>query len=396
MSNLDPVNFPIIAGAASGIRVRVNPATKMPFARLKVFAKQGNHWARTCVQAMESLSSGQFKDFVYTPQPGKLPMFTMLLPGCKVECAKLSNSEFIIYSIQVDGSYFALQKSYDKPGLFSVKKESDKWKATLVQDGNIAKTEYRVVAITDKYKNIDDATNASGRGICRFSGPQELAKRFGYDMHYTNGTGKIRGLTKLQKSNAETDPHLLESAQLLATTMTAAQDVKHVNWVSEGGGSGVLTQAMRILKEQRVNFRGKDHYVMFSGPTTNLVKAQNLAMDIGMGFEGSGRKIDYLNIQEVLGSGIGGAAIAEYYRFRKDPEYSILDAGKSLVADKSAAEAAFGVLRVSALAITGAVGFTAVVPVSGVVGAAGVVLTCVGLGHTLAKSWLPRIFGDKL
>ncbi|HWV15849.1 MAG TPA: hypothetical protein VN030_10500 [Cellvibrio sp.] len=92
MTILDPENFPIIAGASSGITVRANPKTKLPVERLKRFALQGNHWARTCIQAMESLSSGQFKNFVYVSPPGKLPTYTLLLPGCEVECVKLSDS----------------------------------------------------------------------------------------------------------------------------------------------------------------------------------------------------------------------------------------------------------------------------------------------------------------
>lgn len=61
MSILDPVNSPIIAEASSCITERANPATELPFARLNRFIQLGK--VRTCVQAMKSLSSGQFKIF---------------------------------------------------------------------------------------------------------------------------------------------------------------------------------------------------------------------------------------------------------------------------------------------------------------------------------------------
>lgn len=397
MSNLDPVNFPIIAGAASGIRVRANPTTKLPFERLKRFALQGNHWARTCVQAVESLSSGQFKNFVYTQQPGKLPIYTMLLPGCKIECAKLSNSEFVIYSIKVDGSYFSLQEIYKKPALFNIERDGKKWKATISQAGAIKDEKYRVIAITDKQEKLDEAVKAAGRGICRFSDAKTQARRYGWDMHYTPGSGQIGGLTSILKRSEECDPIVRESAQLLAHSMTAAQKTEAVNWISVGGGSGVLTEAMRILKEQRVNFRGKEHYVLFSGPTTSVVKAQRLAMDIGMQFEGTSRNINYLNANELV-SGIsgGGAIMAEIHRFRSDPEHSILKVGKGIASDATGAMSAGGVLKVSAVAIGGAVGLTAVAPAVGFLGAVAVVSTCVSIGGNLTKAWLPRIFGEEL
>ncbi|HWV15848.1 MAG TPA: hypothetical protein VN030_10495 [Cellvibrio sp.] len=216
-------------------------------------------------------------------------------------------------------------------------------------------------------------------------------------MHYTPGADQIGGLINILKRSKANDPMVLESAQLLANTMIEAQKTEAVNWISVGGGSGVLTEAMRILKEQRVNFREKEHYVLFSGPTTSVVKAQRLAMDIGMLFEGTSRNINYLNANElVAGISGGGALMAEIYRFRRDPEHGVLNVSKGIVSDATGVMSAGGILKVSATAVGGAVGLSAVTPAIGLLGAAAVVGTCISIGGNLTKAWLPRIFGEEL
>lgn len=326
MSNL-PTKVITIAGLDAGIRVNVREELYPVYVNIQTLARQNNHWASLCVRQIESLTSGQVKKNVFIQNNGisdDLGEYSMILPGCRASFRKTSKGEFYIYSLVADSNYADLQSDAEKPGLFNVTKQNQKWSAEFVADGKITERKINVVAITDQSRGVEDTAMLAPDAIAdsgRISGG--LLTSNGFDLHFTPGGSKIGGLRNLpQARNADTDPNLHQSAILLAETMKAARNIKDVAWVSERGGSGVLTQAMQILKDDGVNFEGSGHVAFFSHITTNLAKADQLARAIGIKFDGNTHKKDFFNVNESLGSGFGGGFVAIWKRDRKDGKFS--------------------------------------------------------------------------
>ena len=102
MSELSPCK--VIAGNFAGIKVTATPQISLAYSNLQRLAQQGNHWARICVENINSLSSGHFKNniFVQSDGFGKFPEFSMILPGLIIQLRKRSNSDYVIFNIAMD------------------------------------------------------------------------------------------------------------------------------------------------------------------------------------------------------------------------------------------------------------------------------------------------------
>ena len=386
-----------IAGANSGVKVVANAAASVVFKNLKVLATKGNHWAALIVKEISSLSSGHFKNSVYVKTfngGDKRVMFTMVLPGCKAKILKRTNGQYLLYAMEVDNSYAQMQAEGERPGLFEVKKESGRWLTTYKNNGKIKNQTNRIVAISDS--SMKTLPNERASIVAPFVadapiGGGSYIDNDGFDMHYTPGQQKIGGVRKItQARNADTDKELHETAILLAKTMSDARNTKQVRWISERGGSGVLTQAMRILKDKNINFKDQNHLVFFSHPTTSLIKAQQLATDLGLKFDRDTKKVNRLNVDELVGGlGIAGGHIAAYNRFKSDPEHTALKLGADLVKETVAAKNAASTIAITTGAVTAALGFTAGTGGLGAVATiAAAASTIAGVGTTLTKAWL--------
>lgn len=162
-----PPPMPIIAGANAGVKVRVsNPAFAVIFNNLETLARQGNYHAAVAVNHIRSLSSGNMKPNVYVHdslRDDKNWVFTMILPGCRMELEKRSNGEFLVYGLVADENYLEMQKEGERPGLFHLTKEpnSDRWKADLARNGKIAAEPLRTVIVADRARTLAEAIRAA-------------------------------------------------------------------------------------------------------------------------------------------------------------------------------------------------------------------------------------------
>jgi hypothetical protein len=168
--------------------------------------------------------------------------------------------------------------------LYRVEKERGQWKAVFTARGNIKPETQRAVAISDSVPSIEKAADGSGTAITKSPVGKRHAENMGFDMHYTPGTRRIGSLLNYRQArNAENDPALHESAILLARTMANASKVEHVMWVTDQGGSGVLTQALKILATEGVRLESHSFYL--SCPTTPPSKLIPWAAKVGLKFE---------------------------------------------------------------------------------------------------------------
>ena len=118
-----------------------------------------------------------------------------------------------------------------------------------------------------------------------FSGGAQKVNQNGFDLHFTPGTKKTGGLINYKEATRPLDNEsLYESAQLLARIMYDARNIEGVGWVAEYGGSGVLTQAMKILADRNVTL--ENHTVFLYRPRTSPNEAYKLAEKLKLNIPG--------------------------------------------------------------------------------------------------------------
>lgn len=383
----------IIAGHNSGTPVQLNRAYTQFYNNLEPMARAGNYWANLIIKELQSLSSGHVKRNVFVSNTLKNANFThfqMLLPGCRAYVLKCSSGKYLVYKMELDEKYPLLQSSGARPGLHRVEQLDGQWKPRFKNNGRISNHATPVVAISD---GIDDIYTAADNCAGHIDESNMVGKfvlpRQGFDMHHTPGV-KIGGLNQINQAlGAATDHSLYESASLLARTMESAKDTEDVLWLTQSGGIGIFTQAMSILKGKGISFRETKHCIYFSHPTTSFVKAQALAMDIGMQFDRDNIAVRALNINELVGGlNFGGDFIAGYQRMKQDPEYTALNYGVDALKGVNRNWKAISVTSACATAISAVTGTGgAAIAIPAVVTAA---TAMAGLGNTLFQSWLPE------
>ena len=261
LSNSASAQDVVIAGQHSGKSVKITPTAKLVYDQLVKLARDGNnYWAEITVKAINELAAGRLHQSNIFVKPGAVHRngteeFVMILPGCKVICEKLDADGFKILHFEADIQYGEAIESGGAPGLYTAThRGNNEWDAELEIHGRIKEEKNRMVAISDSgYKEPARAATVAALRVAEapFTGGSSMVNDDGFDLHFTPGEKRLGGLRNYRNAirvNQYTE--LNESALLLARTMYQAKDIKGVRWVSEEGGSGVLTQAMTILAGQ--------------------------------------------------------------------------------------------------------------------------------------------------
>lgn len=383
----------IIAGQNSGTPVQLNRVYAQFYNNLEPMARAGNYWANLIIKELQSLSSGHIKRNVFvsnTPKNANFTHFQMLLPGCRAYVLKCSSGKYLVYKMKLDEKYPMLQAEGRRPGLYHVSKSENHWMPKFKESGEVTKSSYPLVSISDGQSKLTYAANDCANHIGKSSMIGSLPlQREGFDMHYTPGEA-IGGLKQINQAlYAATAPSLRESAQLLAYTMEKAKDTQGVLWLTQAGGLGVMTQAMHILRSKGVHFNDSDHHIHFSHPTTSYIKAQQLAIELGMKFDRDNTCIHPLNLDELVGGmNLFGDYIAGYQRMKQDPEYSAMNFGVDSLKGVSRNWQAISIASGCTAAISAALGSGgSAIAIPAVITAA---TATAGLGKTLFQQWLPE------
>ena len=299
--------------------------------------------------------------------------------------------------MDVSGDYLEAQRKGKKPGLFQVTLKDEGPDTVFQPSGQLKPEQDRVVAISDQHKNAKKAATSVEEHLANapIGGGAIHIKKRGFDLHFTPGVKKIGGLVNAQQArSAFSDKSLHESALLLAQTMESAREISGVSWITEGGGSGVMTQAMGILKNKGIRFDDNMHHVFFSHLTTSLVQAEQLARDIGLKFDSRSAAVNRLRPDELVGGlGFCGGYIAAWNRFQQDPERTALMLSGDIYRETLGSKNAAATLGVTAAAVATAVGLsTGGANPSALATLATALGGAVGVGVTLTQAWLPKYY----
>ena len=386
----------VIAGKKSGKPVTITPQAEPKYHELVKLARKGNYWANLCVNGIHSLVNGRLHQNNIFVKPGPKHRdgreeFVMILPGCKVTVEKQPKDTFKVLHMDPDLRYFELQKDGKAPGLFSVKTGNRGWTATPADSNGVQIEKDRLVVVTDaNQSDYSKAAAKSGEHLTQvpFSGGGMRVKANGFDMHFTPGESQLAGLLNFkQAAKPLTNERCHESALLLAKTMYDARDIQGVGWVSQFGGSAILTQAMNILARQKVKL--KKHTIFLLEPKSSPRAAYEEAKEIGLQIDRDFSKAGFFNYMgnrdqlELIGA-----------RVKNEKSYKITQAGVDLIAQGKNMQG----LGATVAGIAGLAGASLAAPAAaipfltalGAVAAKGATTLAVAkLGQTIAKEAAP-------
>ena len=403
-SNTAPAQDVIIAGQHSGKPVKITPAAKPIYDNLVKLARdETNYWAQITVKAINELAAGRLHQSNIFVKPGAVHRngteeFVMILPGCKVTCEKLDADGFRILYFEADIHYGELIESAKKPGLYTATyKGNDFWDTELEKHGYIKEEKNRMVTVSDsRYKDPDRAATVAAPRIAEapFTGGSGMVNGDGFDLHFTPGEKKLGGLRNYRNAiRVNQNTELNESALLLARTMYQAKDIQGVRWISEDGGSGVLTQAMTILAGQGVKL--PNHKVFLFNPTTSPNTAVKAAHSLQMKLDRHFNKTRVLN---VVGNRDQLELIGNRWKSKADSLTTLQAASDIFAHGKSMhgvgltiGTIAAGTAAVAGAGITAPAALTAfLTAVGGVVAVGKIAGGAAKLGNTLVANLLPE------
>ncbi|MCX2840837.1 hypothetical protein OQJ59_04315 [Microbulbifer thermotolerans] len=383
-----------IAGHHAGKPVTITPQADPIYRELVKLARRGNYWAVLTVNGIHQLAAGRLHQNNIFVKPDAVHRdgteeFVVILPGCRVTAEKRPDGSYRVLYMQADLNYSELMEKAEKPGLYEVSKRSDGWNARRRKNGKISEEKNRLVAITDsKYDQPRDAAEVAAQRIAeapRADG--SLLEDNGFDMHFTPGKKRIGGLINYRDGVRPLDnAKLHESALLLAKTMYDARKIQGVSWIAEFGGSGVLTQALKILADQGV--RLKDHYAFLVRPRTSPNEAVKAAHAVGLKLT---RKFSQTHMLDYIGNRDQLELIIN--RLRNEKNYKLLQAitdmvehGKSLQGAGAFMGSLAAVAGLSASAPAPAAAAAFLTALGAAVGGAA---TIGKLGKNMTEAWLP-------
>lgn len=149
-------------------------------------------------------------------------------------------------------------------------------KSSTKTTGNITREDNRTVVICDGgYTQPDFAAKDALKHLKKISGDQ-AALRGDFDILYSP-VGK--GLGK-KSFNPTEETGAFSTSTVLAKAMKGASKRKGVYWVSQYGGSSILTMAMRSLVEERITL--PSHLAKLYRPNTSIEEARAAATQLGL------------------------------------------------------------------------------------------------------------------
>lgn len=283
--------FPLISGRYGGKRISVVPGYQPHYDQLEKASNAGQHWARLAVQGLTSLSAGRLnKDNVFV-RPNEMVRngveeFIVVLPGCKATVCRQVNDEYKVVCLELDTLYFEGSSDNTATGMYRATKDREQWEVRRLSKGRVDQGEeapsghhQHIVAVSDqKYPGAHDAAKKMAPLLAKTPGAGSSGFDL-FDVHYTGGKDSGTLLNKYRNAVRPLENENVNgSAIMLAKSMYEARKIKKISWVSEFGGSKILTQAMKILADGGVKL--EHHHVFLyrpqSSPDAALKEANRL------------------------------------------------------------------------------------------------------------------------
>lgn len=290
----------IVAGKTAGKGVYATEEASATIKLLKVASQKGDYDSTLILRGLESLTSGTQKDnvFISPAQFKRNPSnkdLTLIFRGVTVKARELDTS-IVVYDFDVSDQaaemYSELMEKASVPGLYTVDLNNG-IEVIPNPSGDIKNTDgnQRKVAITDGgYASVADAANAAA-GVLIKGPDSDFQRKKGFDLHFTPSKKSFGGLLQVKEMLSPLDSKRRDGSALsLAQTMSKSKNIDDILWISELGGSAILTRSLDYCAKQGLDL--SKHYVFMHKPTTSPVSAlegaKKVKLKIGDNFYSTG------------------------------------------------------------------------------------------------------------
>lgn len=304
-------------------------------------AEKGYYYPLMALKHLSALSTGlSGKNNVFIPnindfKTNSLQKVVVHVPNIAATVVRRSNDTLLVTQLVLSDGYNSIaESSAQQPGMYSVSKIDNAIAVKVRGSGCIAPGNERKVVIADtRYaKPLIAAEEAAKKLDAMFGG--NAALKCDFDLFYSplSNMNGMRNYNPIQVTKA------YGFAGLLADAMEQSRNQKGVEWVSERGGSVILTQALMTLAQKNMSFQHQDHIVKMCWSTSNPQPTFAAAKQLGM-------LVDHQlltsasSVKASLAATLGNAARAR----DKNDSYSWKDYGKELYNGSMAVNAVVGI-----------------------------------------------------
>ena len=252
---------------------------------LKSAEKQGYYYPVLAMKQLRALASGPAgKANVFIPdglndsRATSLHMFYVLLPGIVATVERRSSDKLIVTALTISDGYKSISKGGAKPGIYTVSKTSGEPQVKYKTNGRIKAEDGRIVVTTEgSYTSPVDAAQDALRRLDKTAG-RTASMQGEFDLVYSPIGKRLGGMRNYDPG---TNTASFAFSANLANAMIQTQNKKHIHWISEYGGSAILTQAMDVVAQKNISFEGQNHSAYMYKPSTDPTQAVRLAHKLG-------------------------------------------------------------------------------------------------------------------
>ena len=369
MSVPTPRNL-MVSTPGIGKEVSVVPEYEEALQDLKREERKGHFYARMALKQLEALGTGLAgKNNVFIPnfndyKANTFQKVVVYVPGIQAVVERRANDSLKVTHLTLSDEFDTLNPKF-KPGVYHATLNGDEINARYKSNGRITPENRVTVMVCDT--NHTKPTEAAEEAFNKLGkmGKKGAAESGECNIFYSP-MGKRMGMNNY---NPAVEKEAYAFAGLLADAIEQSQKQKGVEWLSELGGSAILTQGLQTLANKGMSLKNQGHRVEMYMPTTDprptLMAAQKLGMiadkNIAMG-NGS--------IKPSISS-----IMVNYARAKnKEDHYSFSDYGKDLATGSLGIMGVAGAIGLSASSVATLPALTTVGAVTGAVGAAATLL----------------------
>ena len=243
------------------------------------------------------------------------------------------SGSYLVVAIEADWDFDSRQERFLKPALPHARKVDQGWETAVKKRGELKRQSedgesWILAGVADSYKEASFSAHVTAEHIkaSPFSVNGDV-DTLGYNLFFSPGKKRYAGLKNLrQQMHTETTKTLRDPAVQLAQVMENAlntyKKVDHrtkthqVAWVTQRGGSAIMTQALRILRDRGIDM-GQSQKHFMSNPTSRTDNALKLSREIGMQQDLSSFESHCTLSVDELVSALSGV-VSTVYRARHD------------------------------------------------------------------------------
>jgi len=275
----------LISTPGQGKPVKFVPALTEECKLLKAAAKK-YYYPQLAIKHLAALTTGlNGKHNVFIPNTNDFKANTfqqvvVVVPGIMATVERRPNDELVVTGLKLSDAYKEIDKgSMQRPGVYSVSREGNALNLKYRRNGRItAKDERKVIVGVTNFQSLIKTAKYAESKLSFIFGDQ-AALKCDFDLFYSPIGSKLGGM---RNYNPIVHKEAYAFSGLLADAIEQSVKQNGIEWASQGSGSVVLTQALKILTHKNISFADQKHVVTMYKPTSNPNQTLEATKKLGM------------------------------------------------------------------------------------------------------------------